>query len=213
MVERPPWGNALVAVETGHLREAEVYDAEVKAIHAAVKRAARRRPSPTRIYSDNQTAVDSRKYNAAPSSQAEALEGIRGNGEADLLAKRAAAAPGKRSTEYTPTVARVKALAKEKRHKAIQQWWEDNAPASYRRLELGPYPDTVGLTRPQIAALVAYRTGHGNFASYYRRFNINREDPRCARRIKDRHKIATEEALYKFVVGKGAKEWFCILAA
>ncbi len=79
-----------------------------------------------------------------------------------------------------------------------------------------------------MAALVAHRTRHGSFASYYKRLEIGRESPRCrcgreleprhltlcprtwreSRRIKDKYKLSTEEELYKFVTGRGVREWF-----
>lgn len=61
-------------VEAGPLRKAEVFDAEVVAIHKAVKRLARGRLAPARVYSDNLAAVEACKFKAAPSSQREALE-------------------------------------------------------------------------------------------------------------------------------------------
>jgi hypothetical protein len=85
-----------------------------------------------------------------------------------------------------------------------------------------------------MAALVAHRTRHGNFASYHRRFHPDRSVvPQCkcgavneprhvtvcpvtwrdSRKAKDRHKIDTGEELYKFVVTEGAKTWFPKLLA
>lgn len=77
--------------------------------------------------------------------------------------------------------------------------------------------------------MVAHRMRHGNFASYYRRFRPESGlHPRCrcgaeseprhltvcpvtwkvSRKVKDKYQTDTEERLYKFVVGKGAEEWF-----
>lgn len=61
-------------MELGPVSKAEVFDAEVVAIHKAVKRLARGRPAPARVYSDNLAAVEAYKYRAAPSLQREALE-------------------------------------------------------------------------------------------------------------------------------------------
>jgi len=247
LVERHPRALIPATTKSGHLKEAEVFDAEVKAIHAAVKKAIRGSPVPTRVYSDSQAAVDACTRQATTSSQKEALEvqrilrakrditldwcpghqGIRGNEEADLLAKEATTMQSTQE-HWTPTVARVKALAREKRRQLTQQWWDEYGPDSYKWLELGPYPDTKGLTRPQMATLVAHRTRHGHFASYYRRFGIQREDPRCrcgtvleprhltlcgltwgiTRRFKDKHKIATEEDLFRLIIGRKAREFF-----
>lgn len=238
-------------VKSRSVREAEVFDVEVQAIHYAVKQATKRgRPAETRVYSDNQAALAACKYRATPSSQREALEvqkvlrsdawkdklvlkwcpghsGVPGNEEADTRAKEAVKANPEPET-WMPTVARVKALAKERRKQIVRKWWEETAPANYKWLGLGPYPDTQGLTRKQMSLLMAHRTRHGNFASYYKKFKIERQDPECrcgatleprhltvcpvlwerTRDIKAKHKINTEEELYRFVLGRGVREWF-----
>lgn len=154
-------------------------------------------------------------------------KGIPGNEEADREAKGATAR--RVEGDWKPTVARVKALARERRKQVVREWWEAEAPANrYKWIGLGPYPDTKGLTRKEMAALVAHRTRHGDFTSYYKKFNKEREPPRCkcgaemeprhltlcpatwrvSREAKAKYKIETEEELYKFVLSKGAREWF-----
>lgn len=71
--------------------------------------------------------------------------------------------------------------------------------------------------------VVAHRTRHGRFASYFRKFKVEAEPPGChcgatleprhltvcprnwkvTREIKATFKIKSEEELYKFVMGKG----------
>ena len=68
-VEHAPGLIGPVASEQGHLRATEVFDAEVVTINKAVQKAARGRPTPTRVYSDNLAAVESCKHRPAPSSE------------------------------------------------------------------------------------------------------------------------------------------------
>jgi hypothetical protein len=132
-----------------------------------------------------------------------------------------------------PTLAHVKAQAKREKHKIVQTWWESAAPQSYKELGLGPYPDTQGLSRNEMSQLVAYRTKHGRFASYFERFNIDAEGPvypygvtvepghltRCLRtrrvvyKAREKYKIDSEDETHRFFLGKGhkgvgAREWF-----
>lgn len=81
-MEQTPGLSAPVRTEKGFLQNAEVFDAEVVAINQVAKRAARGRPTETRLYSDNLIAVTSCKHRPAPSSQAEAIE------VQDILRKR-----------------------------------------------------------------------------------------------------------------------------
>lgn len=151
-VERHPRAAAPARVEAGPVSKAEVFDAEVVAIHRAVKRLARGRPAPARVYSDTLAAVEACKCRAAASSQREALEvqsvlshpqwkcvvqvswcpghtGIPGNEEADAAAKTAASAEGE-APRGTPTVAWVKAQARRKKKQIVRQWWNESAPAN-----------------------------------------------------------------------------------
>jgi hypothetical protein len=84
-----------------------------------------------------------------------------------------------------------------------------------------------------MSRLVAYRTGHGRFASYFKRFNIEVEEPECAcgatvepehlvqcprrrtvvQEAREKYQIDTEEEAHQFFLGKGhkgigAREWF-----
>ena len=193
------------------------------------------------------------KHRPAPSSQREALEvnrllkrrpnvtlewcpghqGVTGNEQADAAvrsatkaaAKQAAPTPLVRPTTR-PTVAWVKAQAKAKKEKEIvEAWWCNNDPDSYTKLGLGPYPDTHGLSRVEMAKLVVYRTGHRKFATHFRRFNIKAEEPTChcgavvvpehltqrprRRKVvyeaKEKYKLETEEGVHGFFLGKGHK--------
>lgn len=73
-VRRHPRGTVNERTTLGHLKNTEVFVAEVIAIHRAVKMAVRGRPAIARVYSDNQAAPAACKYRATPSSQKEALE-------------------------------------------------------------------------------------------------------------------------------------------
>lgn len=102
-----------------------------------------------------------------------------------------------------------------RKKQVVEQWWHESAPANYKWLGLGPYPDTRGLSRKEMARVVAHRTRHGRFASYFRRHRIETDAPVCtcgatleprhltvcprdrkvARTIKDKYQIDTEEEL------------------
>lgn len=250
-MEHLPGRTEPVKSERGSLGRAEVFDTEVVAIHRAVRRAARGRPTRTRVFSDNLAAVESCKHRVAPSSQAGVLEvqeilrkrdkirlrwcpghqGIAGNGAADTEVGTAATADSGQAAP--PTLAWVKSWAKAEKQKVVQEWWDENAPGSYKALGLGPRPDAEGLSRKEMARLMAYRTGHGKFASHFRRLNISAADPECQcgavldprhlvqcpkrRKIvheaREKYKIETEEETYRFSLGNGfkgigAREWF-----
>lgn len=154
-VERHPRATVPARVESGIVAKAEAYDAELVAIHKAVKRLARGNPTQARVYLDNLAAVEACKHRAAPSSQRKALEiqevlarprwkgvievhwypghkGIPENEEADAAAKAAAAGAKGTVLLGAPTVAWVKAQARVRKKQIIQQWWDENAPANYK---------------------------------------------------------------------------------
>ena len=73
-VERYLRASVPAVVKPGRLGRAEVVDAEVVAIHQAVKRLARGRPAPAVVYSDCVAAVEACRFRATPSLQTEVLE-------------------------------------------------------------------------------------------------------------------------------------------
>jgi len=72
-----------VKTKAGALRNAEAFDAEVVAIHNAVRAAITGKPTGTRVFSDSLVAVESCTCRLAPSLQREAVE------VQNLLKKRA----------------------------------------------------------------------------------------------------------------------------
>lgn len=249
-VEQFPGTPTPAKERSGALARAEVFDAEVVAIHRAISSATKGPPRRTRVFSDNLAAVESCKHRPAPSSQKEAIKvrellnkrkevtlewcpghsNIPGNENADTAAKRAL---GNEPEPGRPTLAWTRAQAKNKKNQIVQEWWSTAAPGSYREKGLGPYPDAQGLNRRDMARLVAYRTGHGRFASHFTRFNIEADTPECecgaileprhlvqcprrkkvVEEAKAKFNLANEEEAHAFFLGKGykgigAREWF-----
>lgn len=98
-------------------------------------------------------------------------KGIRGNEEADRLAKQGAAQTP--PTNLTATLAKIGRIAKAKEYELFETWWKRNAPESYQDLGItlskGP-PSELSLARRTLGHLIAARTGHGDFKAYHERF-------------------------------------------
>lgn len=112
------------------------------------------------MFSDSQAAVAAATHRAGDSSQKEALEvqsvltsgpwkdrihvqwcpghtGVEENEKAD----RAAVEASRRETgdrRWTPTVARVRAAAREEKARRVAQWWRAVAPENYKWVGRGP---------------------------------------------------------------------------
>jgi len=93
---------------------------------------------------------------------------VPGNERADKLAK-AATGP-----EVEPRGQLTYVYAKAELRRAykfrVTVWWVKIRLARYEVFGLGPEPDTLSTPRPRMGKIVAYRSGHGPFVSYLRRF-------------------------------------------
>ena len=97
--------------------------------------------------------------------------GIPGNEAADSLAKAACLIP----TSFLPlSIARAKRKVAQLYEASTNAFWEREAPSRYKELGIGPSsgitPELKGLNRRTFGALIAARSGHGDFALYHRRF-------------------------------------------
>ncbi|KAI0991563.1 hypothetical protein K3495_g16624, partial [Podosphaera aphanis] len=110
--------------------------------------------------------------------------GIQGNVEADSMAKFALRGlpcrdvqPGKQ------TLAFLRRLMNQRRQALLDDWWEETSPPQYKYLDLlmqRRKPPELALPRRLLRELIAARTGHGNFAAYYRRFDYSDARMECA---------------------------------
>ena len=120
-------------------------------------------------------------------------KGIHRNEESNRLAKRALASnTGQRSTPATENASggrqKILTFAALKRQVTIrsqniaEEWWNKNRTDRYENLDLlmrRKRPPELGLPRWAYHRLIAARTGHGDFASYHRRFQHQNENLTC----------------------------------
>lgn len=106
---------------------------------------------------------------------------IQGNVQADLAAKRAC---NKTSEQICPLpIASAKKWAKDMLDTAINEYWQKNAPQSYKELGISNFlrfPLELNLPRHLIARIYAARSGHGDFAAYHERFNHTNATNTCS---------------------------------
>lgn len=101
---------------------------------------------------------------------------IRGNEEADRLAKQGAqsATVGCLINKMSYAVVRKNMLSY--RSKMITDWWNTHSPSRYKSLEIGidpmgKPPKELQIERKTLGLLIAARSGHGDFKSYHDRFS------------------------------------------
>ncbi|KAI0991356.1 hypothetical protein K3495_g16831, partial [Podosphaera aphanis] len=103
--------------------------------------------------------------------------GIQGNVEVDSIAR--SALRGLPNLEIKPgllTLAYLRRLMNQRRQALLDDWWEEACPSRYREQDLlmrRRKPPELALPRRLLRELIAARTGHGNFAAYYRRFQFS----------------------------------------
>ena len=107
---------------------------------------------------------------------------IRGNEQADRLAKAGAKLPDDKQAQ--PTIARVSSLRRSKIKTQFSDWWKKTAPTcrGYRDLGLTASlacPKELDLPRPTLHNLLAARSGHGDFDWYHRHFK-HKDNQRCS---------------------------------
>ena len=97
--------------------------------------------------------------------------GLKGNEEADRLAKLGAALIP--SSPLPPTASHLRRERRALFTKDSRKWWKDNAPLAYQNLgvQWQGKPKELMLARPVLGKLVQHRTGHGDFGQYHRRWN------------------------------------------
>ena len=119
--------------------------------------------------------------------------GIYGNEKADKLAKRALATITRDRNPPTSedicsehqnifTFAALKRQVTISTQKLVEEWWLKNRTARYEDLDLlmrRKRPPELDLPRWAYHRLIAARTGHGDFASYHRRFQHPNEELKC----------------------------------
>ena len=105
--------------------------------------------------------------------------GVAGNGAADEEAKKGTAA----EPEGQLTRCWARSQAKAENWQEWKEWWAAYRPSRYRALELElrveKWPLELGLRRRTLGRLFAERTGHGDFAEYYRRINRPEAAEKC----------------------------------
>ena len=72
-----------------------------------------------------------------------------------------------------PTLSSLRRSTRQHQRNAFAGWWLHNTPATYANwgLSAEPSPKELSLSRPTLHRLIAERSGHGDFATYHRRFN------------------------------------------
>ena len=119
--------------------------------------------------------------------------GINGNEKADMLAKRALATNTRNRNSATSehvcsehqnifTLAALKRQVTIGTQKLAEEWWLKNRTDRYEELDLlmrRKRPPELNLPRWAYHRLIAARTGHGDFASYHRRFQHQNEVILC----------------------------------
>ena len=82
--------------------------------------------------------------------------------------------PSPNTQPGSSTLAHLQGLMNRRRQILLDNWWEETCPPKYRLLNLQVRrrkPPELSLSRHLLRALIAARTGHGNFAANHRRFN------------------------------------------
>ncbi|KAF5498150.1 Gag-Pol polyprotein [Colletotrichum aenigma] len=185
-------GNKRIAQGCGRLSIAEVFDGEAEGARAGLQRALlTSQGQPIHICIDNTSVIQGIRSNIPDSSQAAFLEiqaaarihniqtywspghqGIRGNEEADNLAKEGTTLPVPRG--LLPTLSGIRRLAKERKQRQHRKWWKREATPRYTQLGLKATlgcPPELALPRAILHHLLAARSGHGDFEQYHQRFN------------------------------------------
>ncbi|KAK2778478.1 hypothetical protein CKAH01_11723 [Colletotrichum kahawae] len=99
-------------------------------------------------------------------------QGIKGNEEADSLAKEGTTLPAPRG--QLATLSGIKRLARERSYRQYRKWWKREATPRYTQLGLKAslaYPPELALPRAYLHHLLAARSGHGDFKQYHQRFD------------------------------------------
>lgn len=104
--------------------------------------------------------------------------GIRGNEAADKEAGIGSSAKLSLEEERVaegqmPSLTYVRRINRRQRRDLLVRWWADHTPDSYKpwNLPIGGKLEELKLPRASLHRLLAERSGHGDFASYHRRFN------------------------------------------
>lgn len=120
-------------------------------------------------------------------------QGIKGNEKSDMLAKRALASYARQINTSTTdhaiggrqnilTMAALKRQVSIRSQTLAEEWWLKNRTDRYENLDLlmrRKRPPELGLPRWAYHRLIAARTGHGDFASYHRRFQHENVELLC----------------------------------
>ncbi|KAF6785197.1 reverse transcriptase domain protein [Colletotrichum sojae] len=93
-------------------------------------------------------------------------QGIKGNEEADRLAKEGTTLPVPRGR--LATLAGIKRLARERIKALYRRWWQQEATTRYT--DLGTCLAELALPRKILHHLLAARSGHGDYERYHQRF-------------------------------------------
>ncbi|KAK6222517.1 reverse transcriptase [Colletotrichum tabaci] len=184
--------NRRVAQGCGRLGLAEVFDAEAEGARIGLRRALlTSQGQPIHICIDNTSVIQGIRGEAPDSSQAAVLEiqaaariynihthwapghqGIKGNEEADRLAREGTALPV--PLGQLATLSGIRRLGRERLRNQYRQWWGKEATERYTQLGLRLHfscPPELALPRSTLHHLLAARSGHGDFEHYHRRFN------------------------------------------
>ncbi|KAK1837510.1 hypothetical protein CCHR01_19868 [Colletotrichum chrysophilum] len=108
-------------------------------------------------------------------------QGIKGNEEADILAKEGTTLPVPRG--QLATLSGIKRLARERIYRQHRRWWKQEATPFYTQLGLKAFlacPPELTLPRAILHHLLAARSGHGDFEQYHQRFNHTEALPTCS---------------------------------
>ena len=107
-------------------------------------------------------------------------QSIKGNEEADRVAKSAALLPVSSTTlpslqaNSPPSLSALRRLSKQLTRDKISQYWATSAPQRYQDLNI-PWafgtPRELHIKRRLLGLLLAARSGHGDFKQYHERFN------------------------------------------
>ncbi|KHJ34665.1 hypothetical protein EV44_g3961 [Erysiphe necator] len=85
------------------------------------------------------------------------------------------------------SLARAKSLLEERYYSSLIAFWSSQAPKQYKDLEIRITsripPELSLLPRWSLGKLLAARSGHGDFASYHRRFYHKNADHNCSCRL------------------------------
>ena len=106
--------------------------------------------------------------------------GLKGNEEADRLAKLGAALSP--SSPLTPTISHLRRERRALFAQDSREWWKDKAPLTYQNfgIQWQGKPKELKLARPVLGKLVQHRTGHGDFGHYHRRWNHPDAETSCS---------------------------------